>query len=133
MNFHHVGYMVKDISRSMDTFRLLGYEVEKPSMFDGLRLAQIGFMRINGSRIEIIQPVGSESPIYPLMKKYKNTPYHLCFSTTSMDEDIRKLEEKGFMVFKDREDAPCMNHKDVVFLMSENIGMIELYENDGDW
>lgn len=133
MQFHHVGYLVRDISRSMDAFQLLGYKVERPSRLDEVRLAYIGFMRMDGSRIEIIQPANDESPIYLLMKKYKNTPYHLCFSTTNMDEDIKMLEAKGFMVFKARETAPCMDHKDVVFLMSQDIGMIELYENDGDW
>lgn len=132
MKFHHVGYLVKNISDSIAAFKAMGFNVTKEPMHDSIRKSIIAFLDSgdNAVCVELIQPENEDSPIFMLLKKYKNTPYHLCFQTENMNEDVKELELNGYMLFKERECAPCIDDGkgDVVFMMNPYIGIIELYK-----
>lgn len=84
----------------------------------------------NGSYcVELVEPWGSESPIYGLLKKYKNCPYHLCYCSDDLNREIQQLEKEGWMLFQPPEAAPAINGKKVAFLINVEIGMIELVED----
>ena len=70
--------------------------------------------------------------MYPLLKRYKNSPYHMCFETEDLDAALKDLEAKGFRMFIDRQTAPCLDGRDVIFLMHPDIGMVEILESKGD-
>ncbi len=130
LTFHHVGYLVKNMENSLCAFEALGYSIERPPLEDGIRRAFIAFMKKDGVRIELIQPEDRESPIYGLLKHYKNVPYHLCYATDDFEGDICRLSAEGFSLFTEIEPAPCLENRNVAFLMNAHIGMIELYEKD---
>ena len=127
---HHVGYLVKSMNKSIGAFETLGYSVVRPPAEDGIRRALIAFMQKDGIRIELIQPMDRESPVYGLLKHYKNAPYHLCYETDDFDGDLCRLEAEGFTRFTETQPAPCMGNRNVVFLMNAAIGMIELYDKE---
>ncbi len=133
MKFHHVGYLVKNMDDSIAAFRVMGFTVTKEPMHDAIRQSLIAFMdhENNGACIELIQPENENSPVFGLLKKYKNTPYHLCFQTDEMNEDVKKLEQNGYILFKESECAPCIDDGkgEVVFMMNPYVGMIELYKS----
>ena len=130
LTFHHVGYLVKNMEDSLNAFEVLGYSVVRPPAKDDIRGAFIAFMQKDGIRIELIQPADRESPVYGLLKHYRNAPYHLCYGTDDFEGDISRLEAKGFSLFTEIEPAPCMGNRNVAFLMNAHIGMIELYDKD---
>lgn len=136
MKFHHIGYLVKNIDDSIAAFKVMGFTVAKEPMHDSIRQSLIAFMNHenNDACVELIQPENENSPVYGLLKKYKNTPYHLCFQTDEMNEDIKKLQQNGYMLFKECECAPCIDDGkgEVVFMMNPYVGMIELYKNGND-
>ena len=128
MYFNHIGYLVKNLEDSIRAFEKLGYAIEKKTKYDDIRKADIVFVNKDFNCVELISPRGKESPIYGLMKHYKNSPYHLCFSCEDILSEVNRLQDAGYFVFKDIETAPCMDNGKVVFLMHPDIGMIELYE-----
>lgn len=128
MKVHHIGYLVKNISKTEKKFLELGYEVESPTKFDEIRNIDIEFL-VNGDyRVELIEPKGEESPMYPLLKRYKNTPYHLCYEVENIDEAIAKLQDKHYTVIQEPNIAPCIEGKKVAFLNNISMGIIELVE-----
>ena len=128
MKVHHIGYLVKNISKTEKKFLELGYEVESPTKFDEIRNIDIEFL-VNGDyRVELIEPKGEESPMYPLLKRYKNTPYHLCYEVENIDEAIADLQDKHYTVIKEPNIAPCIEGKKVAFLNNISMGIIELVE-----
>jgi methylmalonyl-CoA/ethylmalonyl-CoA epimerase len=60
------------------------------------------------------------------MKKYKNCPYHICYEATDFDADYTALCANGFIAIDEPTLAPALQGRDVVFLNSAAIGMIEL-------
>lgn len=130
MKIHHIGYLVKDIEKSEEQFLALGYKVEKAASFDKYRKVDIEFLNKDGYRIELVEPIGNDSPIYPLLKKFRNSPYHICYMTDDLDKSVKDLIENHYVVMQEPQLAPCIGKgdKQVAFLMSSNIGIVELLE-----
>ncbi|MBE5822937.1 MAG: VOC family protein [Butyrivibrio sp.] len=129
MKIHHVGYLAKNLEKSVKRFIELGYEVERPCKYDPIRKINIEFL-VNGDyRVELIQPMSEESPMYPLLKRFKNTPYHFCYEVADLDLATKELSEKGYTVIQEPEIAPCIDDRRVVFMNNISMGIIELVEN----
>ena len=128
MKIHHVGYLTKNIHASEKAFLDLGYHIETPAMFDSFRKINIVSMKNEDYRVELIEPIGPESPIYSLLKKYKNTPYHFCYEVTDLEKTVEALTEKGYLMTQAPLEAPCIQNRKVAFLVGENVGIVELIE-----
>lgn len=85
------------------------------------------FLKIRGGRIELIEP-NKGSSMYSLLRRYKNCPYHVCYSVRRMEDAVKKLESEHFIIIKEPEIAPCIENKRVCFLSGGGIEMIELLE-----
>ena len=105
MRIHHIGYLIKRIERAQMAFERLGFAVSQNTVYDEFRDVDILFM-----------------------KTYRNTPYHICFGSEDLLRDIRRLTEAGFTEIDRPAPAPALGGRRVCFLMSPQIGMIELLE-----
>ena len=128
MQVHHIGYLVKRLNRSEEAFLKLGYEVEREVCYDHVRDVNISFLTNGEYRVELIEPASKTSPLYPLLKNYKNSPYHICYTVEDLEASKKKLENDGFMVIQDTQVAPALDGRNVVFMVSADIGIIELVE-----
>ena len=127
---HHVGFLTKDIKSAIKGFRDMSaglVTVEKPTTWDEIRKIYIAFIFMGDYRIEIIEP-DRESVYYPLLKKFKNSPYHFCFEVEDLEEEITRLQDGGYHVIENPLEAPCIENRRVAFLMGSHTGMIELLE-----
>lgn len=73
-----------------------------------------------------MSPQSPECPVYGLMKQHKNSPYHICFESEDMEEDLAQLKQSGWSVFLPSAPAPAIDGKNVVFLIHRNAGIIEI-------
>lgn len=129
MQVHHIGYLVKNITKAEKDFEALGYVCEAPLVFDSIRKVDISFW-INGeSRVELVSPKGEDSVVYGLLKTYKNMPYHICYISENMEADLEMLRGRGYFQMDEPTEAPAIGGRKVCFLMSGASGMIELLED----
>ena len=56
------------------------------------------------------------------------TPYHICYVSEDIEEDIKALKKHGFKVIIPLTPAVAFDNKRVVFMYSLVIGMIEIVE-----
>lgn len=128
MKIHHVGYLAKNIEKTEKKFFDLGYTVESPTAYDEIRKINIEFL-VNGDyRVELIQPMSEDSPMFPLLKRYKNSPYHFCYEVENLEQSVKELSENGYTVIQEPEIAPCIEGRKVAFLNNISMGIIELVE-----
>ncbi|HBA68251.1 MAG TPA: lactoylglutathione lyase [Lachnospiraceae bacterium] len=127
-NIHHIGYLVKKIDKAMEAFQHLGYSAVSDIIYDGGRKVHICFMEKDGYRIELVSPGDSSSVVSGLLKKYKNSPYHICYETADFETDFASLSAEGFTAIDTPTPAPALGGRRVVFLMNPFLGMIELLE-----
>lgn len=126
LKIHHIGYLVKKIEKAKKTFQSLGYVVEQDTVYDEIRKVDICFLIKDGYRVELVSPVSDDSVVAGLLKKYKNTPYHICYETDDPEEAYRELTGSGFAAIDTPTPAPALGGCKVVFLTSPVIGMVEL-------
>ncbi len=129
LKVHHIGYLVKHIDKALSEFERLGYTAVSQVVFDDIRKIHICFIEKDGYRIELVSPADSSSVVAGLIKKYKNSPYHLCYETPDLDASLAALAREGFTAIDMPTPAPALQNRRVVFLMNPFLGMIELLEN----
>lgn len=128
MDIDHIGYAVRDISKSILAFGSLGF------VFGGIiedrdRNILLCFGEKNGYRIELVSPAGGgKSPVDNVLKRNGDTPYHFCYTSADLEEDIDQLEQKGFRVILPAAKAAAFGGKRVVFMIHPAVGLIELAE-----
>ncbi len=131
MRIHHVGYLVRNIEKAELYFEKLGYVPEGEVCFDEYRNADIIFIASHGYRIELVCP-NKKSDIYPLLKKYGNSPYHICYEVEDIDLSVEELRSNGYLMFTKIAPAPAIDmNATVVFLTHAQVGMIELVQLSG--
>lgn len=126
LKVHHIGYLVKKIEKAKQTFEALGYQTEQDVVRDNIRKVDICFLIKDGYRIELVSPVSEDSVVYGLLKKYKNSPYHICYETVDFNSDYEALRAEGFLPIDTPTPAPALSGRDVVFMSHASLGMIEL-------
>ena len=100
---NHVGVAVPSIEEAAQTYREL-YGVtditepgEMPSQ--GVRFC---FVNLPNSQIELIEPLGDDSPILNFLKKNpKGGQHHVCFEVEDIHEAKREMEAKGATVLNE--------------------------------
>ncbi len=128
LKVHHIGYLVKKINAAVVQFRQLGYVLRQDIIYDDYRKINICFMEKDGYVVELVSPVSSDSVVAGLLKKYKNTPYHLCYESHNFENDLAYLTENGYTAIDMPTPAPALENMRVTFLMNASLGMIELLE-----
>lgn len=128
MKVHHIGYLIEEIKESISGFIELGYVIEKDIIFDNYRNIYIAFLSNNGYCVELIQPTDEAPGLKKMLRKTGNTPYHICYETTDIQQSISNLQQKGYIVMQQQAIAPAIENMKVAFLMNANIGIIELLE-----
>ena len=129
MRIHHVGYLVKNIKKSADVFRNLGYSPTGEVCHDHLRGVDILFIEKDGSMLELVCPFRDDSEVSGLMPKYKNSPYHICYEVDNLNTSAEQLRDNGFFpVDEEPMPAPAIENRPVWFLLHAQIGLIELVE-----
>lgn len=128
MRIHHIGYLVKKIDKAVLAFKDLGYEIEKSVIFDEYRQIDICFMVKDRYRIELVSPKNKDSVVYGLLKKYGNSPYHVCYICDDIEEEAMELTDKGYIKCDNSHEAVAIDNHKVCFLIHPYLGMIELLE-----
>ena len=128
MKIHHIGYAVNNIEDSLNEFKKLGYKCVENKIVDKKRKVIIQFIKNGDYSIELVAPLGKESPVTNLLKKQGNSPYHICYETDNLEKEIKDLDDDGFVIISDLLKAPAINNKKVIFLYKKEIGLIELVE-----
>lgn len=125
---HHIGYAVKNISKSLEMFSNLGYEVIKATVEDEKRKVEIAFVQNNNYLVELISPLNDKSPIKNYLDKIGNTPYHICYETNEIEAAISDLRKQRYFVIEKPSEAVALNNQRVAFLYHPNYGLLELLE-----
>ncbi len=126
MKIHHIGYLVKHIEAAKGKFEELGYTIKTDVVQDVERGVFICFMEKDGYSIELVSPASEHSSVKSLVKRYGNSPYHICYQAEDFDRDLSELESGGFLRIDCPSPAPAIEGRKVCFLQNSQIGMVEL-------
>jgi methylmalonyl-CoA/ethylmalonyl-CoA epimerase len=91
----HIGIAVKDAEKSAHIFRdLLGIPME--SMYESEAIkTKIAFFPLEGSTIELVQPMDPSSPAAKFIEKRGEGIHHICLGVEDIEASLREFESKG--------------------------------------
>ena len=128
MTVHHLGYLVKDMNKARQSFAALGFACVSEPFYDADEDAELQFLQNGSCTVELVSPRSERSSVWALLKKYKNTPYHLCYEAADFDAELADLETRGFLRVGDVRRAPALGGRRICFLYGASVGLIELLE-----
>ena len=116
--FHHIGLSVKSItSLFSDT---------KP-VIDPIQKVKVAFINLQGTTIELLEPLDETSPIYNNLKK-NNKLCHICFEVSNINNAIKNGKKKGFHVIQKPVPAVALGNRKICFLFHSDYHIIELLQ-----
>lgn len=102
---NHVGVAVPSIEAAKQTYRDL-YGVPESAITETKELPPAGvkfaFVNVDNSQIELIEPLGENSPIVNFLQKNpKGGQHHVCFEVPDIWEAKAEMERKGATVLNE--------------------------------
>jgi methylmalonyl-CoA/ethylmalonyl-CoA epimerase len=132
MKLSHVGILVQDIEEGIKHhealfgFRTVGEIVDDHTQ--KVRVVLMGYSEQDPVMIELIAPLGTDSPVSDLLKK-KQSLYHLCFEVPDIEEAKTNARKNGAIVISQPVEAPLFNNRKICFLFTRDHYVIELVES----
>ena len=128
LTLHHIGILVKDIQFSIEQYKRLFGE-NKVSPIHHIRSQQVNVCFVdsgNGSKLELVEPVGDDSPVSKLLNK-RTSYYHIGYTVEDLEKTVSTLEAlnyKPLQAFR----SEAFNGGKCIFLFTPEAHLIELIE-----
>jgi methylmalonyl-CoA epimerase len=128
----HIGIAVRSIEEALALYRDLGiaetHREQVPSQ--GCVAA---FLPIGDTRLELLEPTGSSSPVAKFLEKRGPGIHHLCFAVSDIDSILADLAARGYRLIH-RQAVSGADGKRVAFLHPESGHgvLVELSQEAGE-
>lgn len=116
--FHHVGLAVNSIDKAYE-----GLE----KFEDNRQKVTVSFIDLNNLIIELIEPLGDESPVKHILEKNQKL-YHACYAVPDIEHAIKISRENGFHCIAPPVPATAFDNKKIAWVYSKVFGLFELVE-----
>jgi methylmalonyl-CoA/ethylmalonyl-CoA epimerase len=95
---HHLGVAVEDLDEAVDTYeRLFGAELENRDLVE-TQGVEAAAMRVGHSRIELVAPLGDDTPVGKFLAKRGPGMHHVAYEVTNLRRELADLAEQGVQV-----------------------------------
>lgn len=128
-NLDHIAVAVHNVEEAAHFYQdMLGLELRNVEVVKEQK-TKVGFFSIGTTNIELVEPATEDSPLVKFLETKGPGIHHLCFEVDDIDQEIKKLIEKGALLI-DKEPRPGAHGTRVAFLHPKGTGgvLIELSE-----
>jgi len=135
LRLHHVGCAVRSIERALLYYtRVLGFQQVTPPLEVASQRVKVCFLEASNAGgpalyLELVEGVGSASPVAGLLEHTGGGPYHLCFEVDDLDAGIKWLRSQGFFRLT-RFELAAHGMKRFAFMLTPDRQLMELCERD---
>ena len=128
---NHIAIATPNLDKAIRSYKdILGVKISDPldQIEHGVKVV---FIEIPNTKIELLEPLGENSPIENFLEKNKKGGiHHICFEVEDIDSAILRLKKEGATVLGDGKAKIGAHGKPVIFLHPKdfNGALIELEE-----
>ena len=128
---NHIAIATPNLDKAIRTYKdILGVKISDPldQIEHGVKVV---FIEIPNTKIELLEPLGENSPIQNFLEKNKKGGiHHICFEVEDIDSAILRLKKDGATVLGDGKAKIGAHGKPVIFLHPKDFNgtLIELEE-----
>jgi len=98
----HIGIAVRDLEAALPLYTdVLGLSLEGVETVESEGV-KVAFLRIGETRIELLEPLGPDSPIASFLEKRGEGIHHIALEVDGIEERLSLLSEKGIRLINER-------------------------------
>ena len=117
---HHLGVAVEDLDEAVDTYqRLFGAELENRDLVE-TQGVEAAAMRVGESRVELVAPLGDDTPVGKFLAKRGPGMHHVAYEVTDLRRELVDLAEQGVQVI-DEEPHRGLFGLEVAFIHPDSV------------
>lgn len=98
----HIGIAVKSLSEGRKFYEALGMIASAPEEVKSEQVRVLMFESQNGSRLELLEPTGEESPIARFLEKRGPGIHHVCLGVKDLEQRLHELKQKGVRLINEK-------------------------------
>jgi methylmalonyl-CoA/ethylmalonyl-CoA epimerase len=128
----HVGVAVPSLDPATESLStLFGYRVISGPFDDPIQKVSVNFLTQSDNdvaEIELIAPLGQDSPITAMLAKSGGGAYHLCFETSDIEQALVHAKNNGCIVISGPVPAVAFNGRRIAWIYTKSRQLFELVE-----
>ncbi|MBC8485939.1 MAG: VOC family protein [Bacteroidetes bacterium] len=128
IGIHHIGLVVDNIIEMSKFYKeKLCYSSESGVINEAKQKVYVHFLTLGGYRIELIQPINEDSPVYRFLKKGGGLN-HICYISDDIEISTQYLRKEHSMLPVSSEWSASIKNCKVKFLAKPDGEIIELMQ-----
>lgn len=128
----HVGVAVPALDPAAESLgALFGYRLVSGPFDDPIQKVRVNFLAhssMDAAEIELIAPLGDDSPVKAMLAKGSGGAYHLCFQTSDIDAALAHAKNKGCIILSGPVPAVAFGGRRIAWLYTPARQLFELVE-----
>lgn len=131
LQLHHVGFVVAEISASIQGFRVaLGAAWDGAVFQDPNQKVKVTFLRTQpcGSQIELVEPANGSSPVAKFLAERGGGLHHLCYEVQDIEQSLAVFKSRGAMIVKRPLPAVAFEGRRIAWILTAERLLVELLE-----
>ncbi len=96
----HVAIALRNIEDGCRIWKDMGFEIEYEVVEE--QKVKVAIIHLGGSRIELLEPLGEDSPISGFLEKRGEGLHHLALSVENIEEVMEKLRASGYRLIDEK-------------------------------
>jgi methylmalonyl-CoA/ethylmalonyl-CoA epimerase len=128
----HVGVAVSTLEPTTELLSaLFGFKVVSGPFDDPIQKVTVNFLAksaVDVAEIELIAPLGQDSPIRSMLAKDGGGAYHLCFETSDIDAALAHAKNNGCIVVSPPVPAVAFQGRRIAWIYTRSRQLFELVE-----
>ena len=115
----HIGIAIENIKKGLKFYEgCLNLKISEPIDVPDQKV-RVAFMQIGSTKLELIEPLGEDSPVHKFIQKRGEGIHHICFLVDNIEEALSELKEKGVKLI-DQKPRIGATGKKIIFLHPES-------------
>jgi methylmalonyl-CoA/ethylmalonyl-CoA epimerase len=132
-SFHHVGYAVSSIERSLPEWCAALHPIATRGPFDDpLQRARVLFLEFapsGATQLELIEPLGLDTPLVRFLEKGGGL-HHVCFEVDDLENHIGQMKACKAMLIRRPQPAVAFQGRKIAWMATREKLLVEYLERN---
>ena len=131
MQLHHYGFVLEDIESGISSFqKSLGAQWDGKIFEDPHQKVKVAFLvtRPEDAQLELVQPLGPDSPVYRFLKQQGGGLHHACWVVDDLDAHLLEMRSRGANIAKRPKPAVAFGGRRIAWVITREKLLVEFIE-----
>jgi methylmalonyl-CoA/ethylmalonyl-CoA epimerase len=128
---HHVGFVVAQIDSVVRNMASGVAAVWDEVIYtDPLQRVRVTFLRVDrfGNQIELVEPLGADSPVFRFLRQQSGGLHHVCFETSDIDASLGSVRAAKGIIVSRAKPAVAFGGRSIAWALTQERLLVEFLQ-----